>query len=98
METEYYWRLNRGDGSFYLVNYYRKGTDVKYIPAPSMAEGWRALKDELKTEKNIVAAIQEVDEYTATGADIAILCVEVCSDINKLCELLIWVKRRKDGR
>ncbi len=69
--------------------------EVSYVPAPSMAEVWRELFKELKDEKNIVYAIQEADEWNSQGADVAILCVEVCSNVEKLCELLIWVKREE---
>lgn len=63
------------------------------LSAPSFAEIWRELlKLADNNEKIIVSWIQEMNDWQATGADVALLIVEVCSNIEKLAELLIWAK------
>jgi hypothetical protein len=65
----------------------------KVLPAPSFAEIWKELLRLADgNEINIVYWIQEIDDWDAMGADVALLVVETCSNIIKLTELLIWVK------
>lgn len=64
------------------------------IPAYSFTTLWR----ELPEAKVLVGLIQERDEYNSMGADVAILCIEVCRTADALADLLIWVTERKEKK
>lgn len=98
LETDFVWRL--GADGWKLLNkdwvMNMMSNTYESYPAPSFAEIWRELlKLADNNEKIIVSWIQEMNDWQATGADVALLIVEVCSNIEKLAELLIWVKGQK---
>ena len=92
LETEFYWCKDENGWYFRAEEtYYREV--LESIPAPSFAEIWKELLRLADgNEINIVYWIQEIDDWDAMGADVALLVVETCSNIIKLIELLIWVK------
>lgn len=93
IETENYW-CHWDDGEWTLGNGVME-TPREFIPAPAFAEIWAELiKHADNNEKNIVHWIQGMDNWNSIGTDIAILVVEVCSNVTKLAELLIWVKEK----
>ena len=90
LETEFYWAkyprmdYELADSDHALFTHFP-------IPAPSMAEVWREL--EKLSDKEIATAILMLDGWDSIGADIALLCINFCRDINKLIDLLIWVRK-----
>lgn len=99
LKTESCWRYGLDDKwSLVSVDWATTmmSNTLKVIPAPSMAEVWRELLlISGNNEKNIVHWIQTMDDWNAMGADVAVLCVEVCKDINALIDLLIFVRKEK---
>jgi len=82
----------------YTSEYYQaeKIKGVRVIPAPSMAEVWRALPDD---NKQIVTLIEQflsdtVDSWLHT--DLFIETVKVMRDVNRLIDLKIWTVQRKE--
>lgn len=61
------------------------------IPAPTLGEMWSELKY-IFSYNGLVYYIQEMDEYNNSGVDLAELVMEVCTDLHKTVDLMIWCK------
>jgi len=104
LDTEFYWRQNRIDQTWKLVDYYHPDTDVKYIPAPLMAEVWRELPDQEHTvrygaylEMSKIVGIDIGEQtYVAYMRD-GIASCDYANDnpTDALIDLLIWVRKEQ---
>ena len=82
LETEFYWPLDKTDW---------KKIPWKRIPHPSMAEVWRELPTSEKMPKLLTAYLDAV--YQPDWAEVD--SFDVLRDINKMIDLLIWVRKKK---
>ncbi len=94
LETEAVWGFRDGIWSLFL----REGIELEeveqWLPAPTLAEVLR----ELPESKILVDLILEFDSSLAEGYAIAILVADYLRDIEKMINLLIWVRGRKERR
>lgn len=90
LETDHYW--TGISPTSWTITHNKDNGSWESIPAPSMSELWRKLP---KREKDIMNCILVMNDWNIKRTDIALLCIEICRDPDKLADLLIWVKGRR---